>query len=312
MAKKNTMKWQSLQPGDSIAVIAPGFAFPRSYISKTKKIIKDLGYEAQIPKAILGKDLICANSTDKRVASLKSALESKSKVLWAMRGGYGALQLLPYLSKMKCPKSPKLLWGFSDITSLHLFFNQQWNWPSIYGPNLERFHSENAKATELKKIDKILKGEITQLEFKNLKAMNSAAQKAQQIEAKILGGTLSVVASSAGTPWGLKGTSSILFLEEVGERAYRLDRYLNQLEQSGALKSVKAIVFGNFLGQPDKDGKDRTKAYLKAYAKSSKIPVYGGIKVGHGKFQEPLVLGGSAKIISENTIQLICETGVQS
>lgn len=275
----NQQQWQSLSPGDKISVIAPGMPFDRNSFLDSEKIIKSWGLELTYPKDILGGHPICASSVEKRISFFQKALSSSSPVIWAARGGYGSLHLISALQRMKKPTKPKLLLGFSDITTLHQFVNQEWNWPSIHGSHVDRLSF--LKPNLLKNLKNILFGKTSEIIFKNLKPLNKIAAKNQQISSEIVGGNLIVLQSTLGTRWQIPAAKKILFLEELGERAYKVDRVLTHFELLGVFKNVKALVLGPFVGGNEPDGSNKIKITLKNFAEQQKFPVFTGIKVGH-------------------------------
>jgi muramoyltetrapeptide carboxypeptidase len=269
----------ALSPGETISVIAPGMPFDRALFEKSCGILRDWGLKVSVPKDILGRHPVCANTRQRRIEFLKQALGSESKVIWAARGGYGSLHLLEGLQKIKKPVRAKLLVGFSDITTLHQFFNQEWGWPTLHGYHIDRLAA--LSDGQLKKIKEILFGIKSELLFKNLKPMNALAKKNQVLRGEILGGNLIVLQSTLGTRWQLPGKGKILFFEELGERGYRVDRVLTHMELMQIFRGVKALVLGPFVGGNEPDGSNRILATLKEFALRQKFPVFSGIQVGH-------------------------------
>lgn len=303
------MSWKILKKGDVVDILAPGFATTDELLKKSVQSLKKWGLVPRVPEDIFGKDLLCANTAEKRFEQLRGALQAEdSKAIWFLRGGYGSLQLLPFLKKMKKPGKQKLIVGFSDITSLHLFFTQEWGWSAIHGPVLSLLtgRSSLGMTAEMKRLTF---GQQREVEFRSLKAMNDAARKKQKIQAKITGGNLTVAASHLGTDFAAKTKGKILFFEEVGERAYRIDRLLRQWQMAGAFSGVKAIIFGQFIGGKDPDGKDRIPALLKVFAEDMKIPVFKGLPCGHEKKQRPLPLNTKATLSTGEKAHLICQSG---
>lgn len=313
MSSIKSKAWSPLQPGDIIDVIAPGFTCTKEAIQGAEAYIHSLGFVPRIPQDIVGKDLICSNSQSVRLRHLKQALSNKtSKMIWCLRGGYGGIQLLPDLQKLKKPSQSKLFWGYSDATTLHLFLNQKWQWPTMHGPLLDRLGSNHQDPILNLQIQNILYGESDKIAFEGLMPLNKAAKTKKIIKAKLVGGNLTVLTSSVGTPWGLTGKNKILFLEDTGERAYRLDRMMNQLEQSKSLVGLKAILLGDFLGGPDKDGVSRVWEWWHRYAATSKIPIFSGLPVGHGEVQMPLPLNTSCELTMGRSPRLVCASGVNT
>jgi muramoyltetrapeptide carboxypeptidase len=301
----------ALSPGDTISVIAPGMPFDRALFEKSCKIIQGWGLNVSVPKDILGAHPVCANTRIRRFEFLKQALGSESKAIWAARGGYGSLHLLEGLQKMKKPAQAKWIVGFSDITTLHQFFNQEWEWPTLHGYHIDRLAA--LSDGQLKKIKEILFGIKNELLFKNLKPMNPLAKKSQVIRGEILGGNLMVLQSTLGTRWQLPGKGKILFFEELGERGYRVDRVLTHMELLQLFRGVKALVLGPFVGGNELDGSNRILGVLKEFALRQRFPVFSGIQVGHIPTSLCLPLNTRARLeISGGRAQLCVPTGIFS
>lgn len=300
-------KWIALESGDLIDVIAPGMAFDQQQFKAAEKIIQQWGFHLNVPKNILGKAVICSNSREQREHFLKQALESDSKVIWAARGGFGSLHLVEALKKIK-PKRNKLLIGFSDIVTLHQVVNQQWGWPSLHGPHIDRLAALNS--TRLKELLQILIGHKTQLTYK-LKPMNSFATKKQKISAPIVGGNMVTIQSTVGTSFQLPTRGKILFFEEIGERGYKIDRMLEHFSQLGFFKSAKAVIFGPMTGGYEPDGSQSTQKVLVEFAQRQKIPVFQGLSSGHIPNSLSLPFNTSSLLqVEAQKVTLKVETGV--
>ncbi|MCB0392487.1 MAG: LD-carboxypeptidase, partial [Bdellovibrionales bacterium] len=142
--------WQSLEPGDIVDIIAPASSSTGKDFQNALRFVHKMGFIPRAPKDIFGKDLLCANSDEKRFVHLKKALYAKdSKVIWSLRGGYGSLRLYPYLTKVKPPTKKKLFIGYSDTTAIHHFLNQKWNWQSLHGTMLEEMGRGEAGRREI-------------------------------------------------------------------------------------------------------------------------------------------------------------------
>ena len=140
--------------------------------------------------------------------------------------------------------------------------------------------------------------------------MNSLALKIKNISGTIIGGNLTTLQSGLGTEFQLEGRGVFLFFEEVGERAYRIDRILEQMKQAGIFKKSKAIIFGPFTDCLEPDKKNLIPLLLKYFALETQCPVYQGIKSGHGLDQQPLPLGTSARIVGKPKPKIVIKTGV--
>ncbi len=295
--------WSFLSSGDVIDVIAPASPSPREKLESGVRWIESQGFVARVPEEIIKGDVFFAAPLKMQLEMLKDAVYSDSKMIWSLRGGYGSMRLIPYMEKWKIPKQTKLFMGFSDVTAFHLFLGQRWGWPTIHGRNVSAMSLEK-NTTDRKEVAKILTGKKEFLEFKSLRPLNDYAKRAGKISGKITGGNLKLLQSSIGTSWELNAKSSILFLEDIGERGYAIDRMLEQLWQAEIIhQGLKAIVLGDFMDGEEKDGKDLTGVALKRFAERAPYPVFKGMKCGHGDvnfslpFHTPTILsGGTLKV----------------
>jgi muramoyltetrapeptide carboxypeptidase len=302
--------WSYLKPGDTVDIIAPASVGKRIVITKAKKLLTDWGLCYHIPANIFGKDLLCANSDAVRFQQLKAALlNKKSKAIWCLRGGYGSARLLPMLSQLTPPPHHKLFMGFSDITVLHAFLQRQWRWTTLHTPSLNQCVINDVAESSVQKLKALIFGEQQQVNFVNLIPLNKLSQKNITIKSNIVGGNLCLIQNSIHTLWQPNTKNKIIFLEEVNERGYRVDRMLQHLEQAGIFKDVKAVLLGDFIGGKDPDGKSRIKAVLKRFAEQSHFPVLQVVGIGHGKFNDPLPLGTQTILRLGNKPTLECETG---
>ena len=121
------------------------------------------------------------------------------------------------------------------------------------------------------------------------------------------GGNLTVVAGSLGTPWAISGKSKILFFEETGERAYRVDRHLQQMLWANSFKGIRAVVFGDFINAVEP--KSKTHAVLKRFAEQVSFPVLAGLPVGHGAKNRPIALNTKAVLTLGRTAKLNISSG---
>lgn len=319
--------WTGLKSGAIIDVIAPASKCSIEELNAGVKELESWGYQVRVPKNIFGNHWTHSHTNEVRFQHLKQALYSDSSAIWCVRGGYGSLKLLPSLNKLKRPKHCKLFLGLSDITSLHMFFNQKWGWPTLHAPIVSRIGRGDLPRKSIEELKAIVAGDIVKQEFK-LKAINKLAKQIGQTEyvnqiklasqekqvkqvksvsGVLVGGNFATLMASIGTPFQWQPKNTILFLEDIGERAYRLDRLWEQLEQTGLLWQAKAVVLGDFTDTHEKDGKSFFGEFIRERAKTAKIPIYLGLPVGHGLIQRTLPLGVKATI-ADKKLSLI--TGV--
>ncbi len=285
-----------------VDIIAPAWSCEASVFPKAKKILNAWGFEVKYPKKIFGKDYICSNTKLNRLSHLKDAIyNSKSSIIWCVRGGYGSNHLVHEMINWPKPKSKKLIIGFSDITSLQSFANSKWAWPAIHGPLLDRLAKNEIKSKDLSILKSLLYGGTAKYLSSGFNGFNASSQNLaksrNELEGEIIGGNLSVIQSMIGTPYQPKFKNKILFLEDWGERGYKVDKMLYQIRHSGMLREVKAIILGEFLGGKESNGKSKVNQVLRHHANELQIPIFNKFKLGHGKNQFPLVFGIKSQVL---------------
>ena len=307
--------WAYLKPGDIVDVIAPAFApitddLPAYYI-KITNILASMNLKARIPVDLVefGADLFAANTIEYREKHLIYALNnSESNAVWAVRGGYGAAELIPALEKIIAPNQPKLLLGFSDITALHLYINNNWHWNSMHAPVLNQAINNPHLLYPIKPL---IFGYNETIGYDNkISPLNDLAKISGKITAEITGGNLALVEASLATSWQIQAKDKIIFLEDVGERGYRIDRMLHHLLQAKVFAQAKAVIFGEITPELEADGKDLCAPAIHEFANKLNIPVFSLPFIGHSSAHNlPLPLGTDCNLILGDNPSLTCAVG---
>jgi muramoyltetrapeptide carboxypeptidase len=307
------MRWNPLSIGDTVDVIAPASHAPLDKLQAGVRWLESLGLCPNVPQEIITPDIFFSAPLKLQMEHLKAALYSEAKAIWCLRGGYGSMRLIPHLEKMRPPKKPKLFIGFSDITALHLFFNQRWNWPTIHGRTISQLSLSESKTPDREEMKKLIFGELPEKTFRKLRPLNLAAQKEKIIEGKIVGGNLRIIQTSLGTTWEIDTKNKILFIEDIGERGYSVDRMLEQLHQAKLIdKKLKALVIGDFTGGDEADGSNLIQEALERFASRVPYPVIQGLPVGHDPHLNfPLPFNTRCQIELGKKINLTCDFGVK-
>ena len=309
----NNKSWKFLQPGDVIDVIAPSSTVPSEnlleYYTKIEEFFKKIGLIARIPNdlIVIDKDLFSANDLGYRAKHLIDCFNDKtSKAIWSIRGGYGAAKIIPFLEQTSPPKNTKLLLGFSDITALHLFLENKWNICSMHAPVINQLINNEQLLNEL---EPIIFGKKTTILYDQLIPLNDLAKKNITIKTSITGGNLSLVQTSLATSWQIQPKNKIIFLEDVGEQGYRIDRMLNHLFQAGIFSSAKALIFGEIT--PPKDIEPNLCAQtIENFSSKLNIPVLSLPIIGHNvKKNSPLPLGTLSELKLGDHPILSCLSG---
>jgi muramoyltetrapeptide carboxypeptidase len=301
--------WSPLLLNDSVEIIAPASASTDEKMHHGLSWLKDLGLNPKYPTDMIQTDLFFAAPLEQQWEHFKQALYSDAKVIWCLRGGYGCMRLIPLMEKLTPPKEAKLLIGFSDITALHIYFNQKWNWPSLHGRTISQLHPDWGSSEEQSALKDLLLGKISQVNYKHLTPLNAAAKKSSTIEGSIVGGNLRLIQSSIGTSWAIQPKGKILFIEDVSERGYSIDRMLEQLHQANILDSnLKALVIGDFTEGLEKNGQNLVPLALQRFADRVNYPVITGLPCGHGKGQNaPLPFNTPVSLTLGESCHLVCQ-----
>ena len=289
-----------LSQGDHVEIIAPASRCSDQHLDELQALLTSWSLNCSVSPDIFGNDLLCANTDAIRFQLLKNALfNPDTKAIICARGGYGCMRLIPELAKLKAPIAQKLFVGMSDITALHLYLQQAWQWPVIHGALAKNKFSKESIAA----LKSILFGKTIQQPFAG-SPLNLHATKTQTIHAAITGGNLSIVQASIGTPWQIQSDNKIIFLEEINERGYRVDRMLEHLSQANIFQHATAIIFGDFLEGKEPNGNSLIQPVLERFANSCDIPVIQIHGIGHGHINFPLVLGIESQLNLGNKITL--------
>ena len=312
------MFWEPLQRGDLIDIVAPAWPYPPSDYKKAMNFSIDNFFEFRMQHKgsfeLDGhKSPNGCMDVDSRADGLERAFYSEdSKAILCLRGGYGCMHLLPILSQWKKPKKCKPLIGFSDISILHYFVNKKWHWPSLHGPMLPHLTNPLRSSKDKKELFNVLQGKTSTLHYQNLTPLNLLAKRTKKIKGQLIGGNLTTLQTLIGMPLPLQTKDKILFLEEVNEPGYKIDRILFHLDFAGAFKGVKAIVLGQFLKGQTLASSHHALEVLKSFFYSFEKPVYRGLPCGHGKRQRVLPLNTDCILQRRaKEWEMICQTGIK-
>jgi muramoyltetrapeptide carboxypeptidase LdcA involved in peptidoglycan recycling len=285
------MKINFSQATDVIKIIAPASRphdeNPQNLVQQGIDLLTSYGFKTEASNDILSETptLFYANSLEARTKDLFDAIvDARVKIIWCLRGGYGSCEVANMLFDLKI-KNPKVIIGFSDITSLHVFFNQFYNFPSIHSNNICSLLRNPESIVQI--ID-LLAGKASIL---NLLPLNNAAQNYALITGEVTGGNLKVLTTLIGTKLMPNFDGKILVLEDVNEPGYSIMRAMMQLKYAGLLNAVKAIIFGDFI-----KGDKYVAAALNFFSQQIAIPIFTTENFGHGEHNTPLILGSMGEI----------------
>ncbi|HED14724.1 MAG TPA: LD-carboxypeptidase [Gammaproteobacteria bacterium] len=287
--------------GEIIDVIAPASACSVGRLSAGLELLHSWGYVPRVSGDLLGRPGIMANDDALRLQQFDAALRAKdSRLIWAVRGGYGCLRLLSGLDDLSFAGTQKILLGYSDITILQHVLMERLGWPMLYARMFNELTDEAAEGEHGRELRQLLTGKVKALCYDRLQPENTAARAAKlHLQAPLRGGNLTSLVSLSGTRWAGIAKPHILVLEEVGERGYEVDRLLTQLRLAGWFRHTCAIILGDFIGGEEPDGSSTVAGVLQQFAGMIALPVFSGMPVGHGERFRPLPLGISASLESD-------------
>jgi muramoyltetrapeptide carboxypeptidase len=330
-----------------VGIFAPSSKVPETEFGMGLDRILAAGIEPVVHPHTLKGHLFFAGTDEERAEAFwQLAQDPGLPILWAARGGYGSARILPLLDKLarkrRKPLPRKLLVGYSDSTALHEYVRTRWGWAGLHAPmpGLRQFCA--LPEGEWQRLLAALRGEKvsapTPVSGDALQWIGGRKPRGA-IRAPMVGGNLSVWASLIGTPYEIQARGKIVFLEDVDENLYRVDRMVQQLIHSGSLKGAKAVVLGNFLscrdlvprvlvavpGDPEARAKaikepdasqlaplratmepaTALEAIFSEIPRLCGVPVASSLPVGHGPGKWPLALGGSYELNARGGLKLL-------
>ncbi len=293
----NTTHWDFLQDGDTIDIIAP--SSPPGDPLKTIKAVQDYFSENTKLKLHIPSDMIEptiplneANTIKKRVEFIKQALESDSKAIWAILGGGWGCELLGSLKKTLDISKAKFkpIIGYSDVTALHVFFNNYWKRPTLHGVVLGANGDINSDTsfnkTHIENMLNVLYGKESELNY-TFEVLNYNKVQFDTINTSIVGGNSLVINSLNGArSFNFETKGKTLFIESIAINPGMLSRILNGLLYSDAVQNANAIIIGNFVehgGKPNPALIEERYEYLRVFfANRINVPVLFSKNFGHG------------------------------
>ena len=274
------IKPPSLRSGDRVALVSPASPFSREAFKQGVAEVRRLGYEPVYDESVFGRTMFTSGTGVARAEAFMRAWADPSvAALMAVRGGYGSVQLLPSLTVSRLRETPKLFIGYSDNTSLLSWLTCQCGITALHGPMIEGGLARGPEGYDKSSLLTLIAGGGAGLEFR---PDGLSVVKAGKAEGRLFGGTMSLLAASLGTPFAFDPPpGSILFLEDVDERPYRIDRLMTQLRLSGVLARASGLVFGEMRGCDEASGSPTARDVLEAFISDFDGPVVVGFPAGH-------------------------------
>jgi muramoyltetrapeptide carboxypeptidase len=302
----------ALKAGDTIAFVAPAGPADAEKVGKAKERFERMGFRVAVPPTLTARrDRYLAGSDADRAAEFDAAVRDRGvHAVFAVKGGYGLTRILDRIDYRAVRENPKVIAGFSDLTALHLAIARKCRLVTFHAPmpqyGLWRDDGGFGYSGDLfwraVRADRYPQGGggyAVPLPADGPKPVCLVPGTAR---GRLVGGNLSLVAATVGTPFEIEPAGNILLLEDTGEKAYRIDRMLSQLRLAGLLDRFAGVVAGTFDGA---DGKE-LDAVLKEYFGRGKVPVVTNYPVGHTPYNATLPHGGLVEVdAAAGTVRLL-------
>jgi muramoyltetrapeptide carboxypeptidase len=298
-------KPRALRPGDRVAVVSPASPFSRDEFERGVDELRNLGYEPGWEESVFARDAMVSGSPATRAAAfLKAWFDPSVAALIAVRGGYGSVQLLPLLSADDLRHSPKAFIAYSDNTSILSWLTTGCGIAAFHGPMLEGRLANGEAGYHRDSFIRALTTMMGELAPDGLETLLPG-----EANGILLGGTISQLLASLSTPFAFSPSMGhVLFVEDVNERPYKLDRMITQLRLSGLLGRARAIVFGEMRGCDEPGGQLSARAAIANALKGFTGPVLFGFPSGHTTGPcWTLPLGVRARVVANDWPRLVIE-----
>ncbi len=292
-----------LAPGKRVALIAPAGPVSEERIAGALERCAALKLEPVLGASARERSGYFAGPDALRAADLQAAIDDEAiDAIWALRGGYGGMRLLPLVDLAPLLARPRPLVGYSDNTALHLALGRA---------GLVAFHGPHPGEDVSPMTDECFRRVLFRAEAAGLLPFPPGVERAATLargvaEGPLVGGNLSMVAATCGTPAAMTAAGRIVFLEDVGEAGYRIDRMLAQLRLAGALDGAVGLAFGQFTEVPPYTHDRPVDEVLRELAETLGIPAVVGLPIGHGRDNWTLPLGVRARLDADaGTLELL-------
>lgn len=287
-----------LNAGDTIGMVCPAGYLPFEKAQTCIQTLESWGFKVKTGLTMKNQYNYFSGTDEERRNDLQQMMDDPQiKAILFGRGGYGTGRIIDSLDFTKIMKRPKWIIGYSDITLLHCHLYSNYNMASLHSPMAAAFNDGEFENQYIESLRSALLGEKA-----DYSCESHPFNKTGIAEGKLIGGNLSLLVNAIGTSSDFTTKDHILFIEEIGEYIYTVDRMMYQLKRSGKLEQLKALIFGSFSEMKDTTvpfGQTVTDA-IKDLIKNYEYPVAFGFPVGHEKENYALKIGVSYELHVQN------------
>lgn len=282
-----------LKPGDEVAIVSPSFAIDEQKVEAAVRFLEKWDLKVHVGKNTLKKDGPYAGTDNERISDFQLMTGNrKIKAIFCSRGGYGILRMIDRIDFTPLKKNPKWYIGFSDVTVLHAWLSEKCNMVSIHGEMPLNYSNPEKSSETFSSLHDALSGDLQSVEW------IGEFKRVHETDGEVTGGNLSLIYSLIGTPAEPKLKGKILFLEDVGEQYYHLDRMMRSLRMGGKLDRLAALIVGGMNKMEDTKipwGKSPQEIISDVVADYD-YPVFFNFPSGHINDNRAFYIGKRAKI----------------
>ncbi len=321
---------KALAPGDTVMIVAPAKYLDKGRVALAKQRLEEMGFKVKIPAGLFRKKGFLGGSDEERAGELMAAFaDPEIDAIFPGTGGYGTTRIVDKLDYDVIRRNPKILVGFSDITGLHIAINQKTGLVTFHSPNPEwglgteknlspfaakwfwRAILAKEYGSEAGYLIRTHAGDPPQLGDDKLfdGVPRAHTMHGGKGRGRLIGGNLSVMHAMMGTPFEIETDGKLLFIEDVGEAPYRVDRMLQTMRLAGKFDHVAGVILGQFTARSEEAAWDEDASVdevLRDFFGKLKVPVVTHFPIGHVRYNATLPVGAMAELDGDaQTVRIV-------
>lgn len=299
----------ALQLNDKAVIVSPAGKIDAEIVCRAADLLRSWGLQPEIGKNALCQTGRFSGFVEQRLADLQQAFDDPEvKLILCSRGGYGVVHLLDKLNFEGIRQHPKWVVGYSDITALHTALQQN-GVMSVHGPMAKHFADEGADDVSVRYLKSIVAGQSVNYE---IPVNNAFLNREGRASGRLFGGNLAVFCSLLGSRYAKIPHKGILFIEDIGESPYRIDRMMHQLKLAGVFNKISALIVGQFTDyEEDNQMYASVQQSILNVVDEYAFPVCFDFPVGHVKLNFPLIMGARTTLYVKNDFVLFKQSSLQ-
>lgn len=286
-----------------IRIVSPAKSIEKRHVLYAQSWLEQKDFDVSIGKNALGEYNYFSGTDEQRLDDFQDAIDSDVDVILCARGGYGSVRIVDQIDWTNFYKKPKLICGYSDVTVFHNRINKM-GFSSIHSTAPLNFEENSAES--LDSLINLISGKLN-----DFKIEHHELNKMGQTEAEVVGGNLAILSTLSGTDDDLNTENKILFIEDIGEAVYSIDRMMWQLKKSGKLAKIKGLIVGGLTAMKDSAvpfGNTAEEVIADA-VKSYEYPVCFNFPAGHVNDNRAILFGKLARLDVQNEFSNFTQTG---